>query len=41
MEKQPVFVGIDVAKGHVDVALRPSAEHWQSPTTEAALRRGL
>ncbi len=37
MEKQPVFVGIDVAKGHVDVALRPSAEHWQSPTTEAAL----
>lgn len=37
MENQPVFVGIDVAKGHVDVALRPSGEHWQSPTTEAAL----
>ncbi len=25
----PVYVGIDVSKAHLDVALRPSKEHWQ------------
>jgi len=37
MDTQPIFVGLDVAKGHVDVALRPSGEHWQAPTSEAGL----
>ena len=37
MDTQSIFVGLDVAKGHVDVALRPSGEHWQAPTSEAGL----
>ncbi|MGI8549963.1 MAG: hypothetical protein ACR2PL_04065 [Dehalococcoidia bacterium] len=26
----PYFVGIDVAKRHLDVALRPSSEEWRT-----------
>ena len=37
MEKPPVFVGIDVAKEYVDVAVRPSAEHWRTPLTEEGI----
>jgi transposase len=31
----PVTVGIDVAKAHLDVAVRPSGEQWQAPNDEA------
>ena len=32
-----LFVGIDVAKDQLDVALAPSQERWQVPNTEAAI----
>jgi len=32
---EPVFVGLDVAKGVVDVAIRPSGECWNVPNTDA------
>jgi transposase len=28
MPQGPMFVGIDVAKAHLDIALRPTAEGW-------------
>lgn len=31
---EPVFVGLDVAKANVDVAVRPSGECWSVPNTE-------
>lgn len=37
MDKPPVFVGIDVAKEYVDVAVRPSAEHWRTPLTDEGI----
>lgn len=37
MDGAEVFVGIDVAKRHLDVAVRPSGEAWQQAATEAAL----
>ncbi len=33
----PVFVGIDVAKATLDLAVRPSGERWQVANEEAAL----
>lgn len=33
----PIFVGIDVSKARLDVALRPSGEHWRSPNDEAGI----
>ena len=30
-----VYVGIDVAKAELVVAVRPSLEHWTVPNTEA------
>lgn len=33
MESSQRFVGIDVAKDHVDLAVRPTQEQWQAPTT--------
>jgi transposase len=35
MASTPVTVGIDVAKAHLDIAVRPSGEAWQIPNTEA------
>ena len=35
MSDVPCFVGIDVAKAQLDIALRPSGERWPSPTTPA------
>jgi transposase len=32
-----VFVGIDVAKATLDIAVRPSGERWQLPNEDAAL----
>ena len=31
MSNEPCFVGIDVAKAHLDIALRPSGERWTVP----------
>lgn len=33
-----VYVGIDVSKAHLDIAVRPSGECWTCETEEAALR---
>lgn len=35
MTPTPVFVGLDVAKATLDVALRPSGEQWSVPNDEA------
>jgi len=32
-----VFVGIDVAKANLDVAVRPSGQHWRVTNTEAGI----
>jgi transposase len=37
MPEQDVFIGIDVAKRHLDLAIRPSGEGWQTEYTEAGL----
>jgi transposase len=37
MSSTPLFVGIDVAKATLDVAVRPSSEQWQIPNEDAAL----
>lgn len=37
MESPERFVGIDVAKDQLDLAVRPTQEQWQAPTTEAGL----
>ena len=31
MNSTAVFVGIDVAKAHLDVAVRPAGIHWRVP----------
>ena len=48
MTPTPVFVGLDVAKATLDVALRPTGEQWSVPNDEAGagalverLRRAL
>jgi transposase len=37
MDASPVWIGIDVAQAHLDIAVRPSGEHWRCETTAAAL----
>jgi transposase len=37
MSEAEVFVGIDVAKRHLDLAVLPSGEHWRQEYTEAGL----
>ncbi len=37
MTTTPVYVGIDVAKATLDVAVRPSHEHWRAANTEAGI----
>jgi len=37
MTSTPVFVGLDVAKTTLDVALRPSGEQWSVPNDEAGV----
>jgi len=32
-ERTPVFIGIDVSKAHLDVAVRPQGEAWQADNT--------
>ena len=28
------FVGLDIAKDHIDVSVRPTAEQWQAAQTD-------
>ena len=35
--QNPTYVGIDVAKAQLDVAVRPSGEQWVTPTDPASL----
>lgn len=35
----PTYVGIDVSKSQLDVALLPSAEYWSEPNDEAGIER--
>lgn len=39
MSQGPVHVGLDVAKATLDVALRPSEEHWSVSNDEAGIAR--
>ena len=39
MNKEKVYVGIDVAKADLDIALDSSEERWQFPNNEAGIRR--
>ncbi len=37
-DHQPLFVGIDVAKAQVDIAVRPTGACWTTPQTEAGIQ---
>lgn len=37
MSSEPVFVGLDVAKATLDIALRPTGEHWQVANDEPGI----
>jgi len=37
MSSPPLFVGSDVAKAHLDVALRPTGERWAVPHEDARI----
>jgi hypothetical protein len=38
MEAVPIFVGIDVAKEHLDLAVRPTQETWQVPHDDQSIQ---
>lgn len=38
METMPLFVGIDVAKEHLDLAVRPTQETWQVPYDDQSIQ---
>ena len=38
MEQEGIFVGIDVAKAGMDVAVRPTDERWAISNDEAGIR---
>ena len=37
MPQGPMFVGIDVAKAHLDIALRPTAEGWGAANDDTGI----
>ena len=39
MEQEAIYVGIDVAKAHVDVAVRPTDDRWEVSHHEAGIRQ--
>ena len=41
MEQEATYVGIDVAKAQVDVAIRPTEDRWQTPNDDAGIRQLL
>lgn len=38
MSQTPLYVGLDVSKATLDVAMRPTEEQWQLPHTEEGIR---
>ena len=38
MEQEAVYVGIDVAKAQVDVAVRPTGQRWSNSNDEPGIR---
>jgi transposase len=41
MPPTPLYVGIDVAKAQLDIAVRPSGDRWAIPNTEAGRQEAL
>ena len=39
MDQETTYVGIDVAKAQLDVAVRPSGDRWEVPHDEAGVRQ--
>ena len=39
MEQEETYVGIDVAKAQVDVAIRPADDRWRVSHDEAGIRQ--
>jgi transposase len=39
MEQEATYVGVDVAKAQVDVAVRPTDDRWEVPNDEAGVRQ--
>ena len=39
MEQEAIYVGIDVAKAQVDVAVRPTDDRWEVPHDQAGIRK--
>lgn len=37
MDAAAVFVGIDVAKTRLDIAVRPAQEHWTAPNDDPGI----
>ena len=37
MQKETIYVGIDVAKSHVDVAVRPTGDGWGVSNDETGI----
>ena len=38
MEQEAIYVGIDVSKNHVDVAVRPTGQMWTISNDEPGIR---
>jgi hypothetical protein len=38
MEQEPIYIGIDVAKAQVDVAVHSTCLRWQAPYTEEGVQ---
>lgn len=38
MEQEPIYIGIDIAKAHADIAVHPTGEQWQAPNTEEGIQ---
>ena len=38
MRSQEIFVGIDVAKGHLDIGVRPTREEWRVDNEEEGIQ---
>ena len=41
MEQEATYVGIDVAKAQVDVAVRPTDDSWEVPHDQKGIRQRL
>jgi len=39
MDTEPRYVGIDIAKATLEIAVRPTGEHWRVPHTEREITR--